>query len=311
MPILIPVTFFGTLIFASVGIGKHGLRQSIVYATTVYTLCLVFATEVLSIWNLLRFGPVLGFWTGCTLISAFCLWAYGDLSATRLAWQRVWTTCRTASFALGAIIVILVIILLIAVVAPPNNTDSLAYQMVRVAMWVQQGNVAYFPSPYFWTHSHPPLSEWNILHFQILADGDRFACTTHWVALAGCGVLASLIAKELKQPFPVQVLAAVIAVTLPMGLVQGSSTQGNLFVAFWLLVFVVFTLQYFQRPTGVGLLCGGLAFGFTLLSKGTAYAIAPPVAATLWLCGIVRTRGVRRRAKLVCTGGGCCWWRSC
>ena len=232
MPILIPVTFVGTLLFAFVGTGRHGLRQSFVYAATVYTLCLVSATEVLSIWNLLRFGPVLGFWTGCTLISAFCLWTYGDLSATRLALQRVWTMFRTAKFALGAIIVILAIILLIAVVAPPNNTDSLAYQMVRVAMRMQQGNVARFLAPYLPQLYYPPLSEWNILHFQILADGDRFACTTHWVALAGCGVLASLLTTELNRPFRTQVLAAVIAVTLPMGLLQGASTQGNLFVAF-------------------------------------------------------------------------------
>ena len=48
--------------------------------------------------------------------------------------------------------------------------------------------------------SSPPLSEWHILHFQVLSGGDRFTNTVHWVALAGCGVLASLIAKESKQP---------------------------------------------------------------------------------------------------------------
>ena len=117
-------------------------------------------------------------------------------------------------------------------------------------------------------------------------------------------MLASLIVKELKQTFSVQVLAAVTAVTLPMRLLQGSSLQSNLVVAFWLLAFVVFTLQYFKNPSGVGLVCGGLAFGFTLLSKGTAYAIAPPVATTLWLCGIVRTMGYRCRAELGCTGVG-------
>lgn len=117
-------------------------------------------------------------------------------------------------------------------------------------------------------------------------------------------MLASLIVKELKQSFPTQILAAVIAMTLPVGLLQGSSTQGNLIVAFWLLAFVVFTLTYFRTPTSVGLVCCGLAFGFALLSKGTVYAIIPAVAATLWLCGIVRTTGYRCRTKLVCTGMG-------
>lgn len=304
MLILVPAMFFGTLLFTFVGRGQNGLRQSFLYAATVYIVCLVFATEVLSIWSLLRLETLLAFWTGCTILSTCCLWVYGDRRATRRALRAAWAGCRTSRFELGAVVVILATILLIAVVAPPNNWESMVYRMTRIVMWMQQGSVAHFPTADLNQLFHPPLSAWPILHFQILSGGDRFANTVHWVALAGCGVLASLIAKELKQPSPVQVLAAVIAVTLPMGLVQGSSSQGNLVVAFWLLAFVVFTLQYFERPTGVGLLCAGCAFGFTLLSKGTAYAIAPPVAATLWLCGIVRTKGLSRQARLTCVGVG-------
>ena len=304
MPILIPVTFFSILLFTFLGRGRNGLRQSFLYAATVYTLCLVFATEVLSIWSLLRLETLLAFWTGCVVLSTCCLWGYGDRSATCQTLHTAWVGCRTARFTLGAVGAILATILLIAVAAPPNNWESMAYRMTRVVMWMQQGSVAHFSTTDLYQLFHPPLSAWNILHFQILSGGDRFANTVHWVALAGCGVLASLIAKELKQPFPVQVLATVIALTLPMGLLQGSSSQGNLVVAFWLLACVVFTLQYFERPTGVGLLWAGCAFGFTLLSKGTAYAIAPPVAATLWLYGIVRAKGLRRRATLACTGVG-------
>ncbi len=304
MLVLLPVTFFGTLLLAFVGIGRLGLRQSFVSAATVYTLCLVCATEVFSIWNLLRLEPLLVFWTGCTVLSVFSLSRYGDWEATRQAVRGASKMFRAARFEISAIVVILATILLIAVVAPPNSWDSMVYRMTRVVMWMQQESIAHYPTPNTVQLYHPPLSEWNILHFQILSGGDRFANTGHWFALTGCGMLTSLIAKELKQSFPTQILAAVIAVSLPMGLVGGSSTQGNLVVAFWLLAFVVFTLQYFKNPSSVGLVYCGLAFGFTLLSKGTAYAIAPPVAATLWLCGIVRTTGYRCWAKPVCVGVG-------
>ena len=76
--ILVPLTFFGTLIFAFVGIGRHGLRQSFVYAATAYTLCLVCVTEIFSIWNLLRLDTLLGFWASCTVLSVFSLSRYGD-----------------------------------------------------------------------------------------------------------------------------------------------------------------------------------------------------------------------------------------
>ena len=304
MPIFIPVTFFGTLILAFVGIGRQGLRQSLVYAATVYTTCLVCATEVLSIWSLLRFETVLAFWTGGTILSTYLLWNYGDRSATRQTLQRAWAACRTSRFELGGIVVILATILLIAVVAPPNSWESMEYRMMRVVMWIQQGSVAHYPTSELDQLQRMPLPAWNILHFQILSGGDRFANTVDWFALAGCGILVSLIARELKQPFPVQALATVIAVTLPMGVLQGSSTQDNLIATFWLLASTVFTLQYFKKPLGVHLVCCGLALGFALLSKGTMYAIAPPVTTTLWLYGIVSTKGRRRRAKLIGTRVG-------
>ena len=304
MPILIPVTFFGTLVLTFIGIGKHGLRQSIVYAATVYTTCLVCATELFSIWNLLSFELLLAFWIGCTILSTFCFWAYGDRRATRQTLQRTWAASRTQRFELGVVVVILAIILLIAVVAPPNNWESMIYRMMRIVMWMQQESIAHYPTTTLSQLHRCPLSAWNVLHFQILSGGDRFANTVHWFALAGCGVLTSLIAKELKQTFPVQVLAAVIAVTLPMGLVQGSSTQGNLVAAFWLLAFTVFTLQYFKKPSGVCLVCCGLATGFALLSKGTAYPIAPPLAATLFLYGITRTTNFRSWVRLAGLGTG-------
>ena len=302
MPILIPVAFFGVLLFLFVGAGRCGLRQSFLYAATAWTLCLLCATEALSLWSLLRFPALLAFWTACALLAAWFLWARGDRGATGRTLQAAWAVARASRIELAAVAAILAAVLLIAVVAPPNNYESMLYRMMRVVMWMQQGGVGHYPTPELIQLYYPPLSEFNILHFQILTGGDRFANTVHWFALAGCGVLASLIARELKQTFPVQVLAAVVAVTLPMGVVQGSSTQGNLLVAFWLLAFTIFVLQYFRTSSAVRLVCCGLAFGFALLSKGTAYVIAPPVAAALFLHGIVRARGWRPRAGRVAAG---------
>ena len=165
MPILIPVTFFGILLFTFLGRGRNGLRQSFLYAATVYTLCLVFATEVLSIWSLLRIETMLAFWTGCAVLSTCCLWSYGDRSATRRALHTAWVGCRTSRFTLGALGAILATVLLIAVVAPPNNWESMAYRMTRVVMWMQQGSVAHFSTTDLNQLFHPPLSAWNILHF--------------------------------------------------------------------------------------------------------------------------------------------------
>ena len=109
---------------------------------------------------------------------------------------------------------------------------------------------------------------------------------------------ASLVARELQQPFRVQVLALVITTTLPMGLLQGSSTQNDLVNSFWLMAFVLFAVQYLRKPTVGRMSFCGLALGFALLTKGTAYAFAPPLAAMLLLYGIIHAQGARPRVKL-------------
>ena len=202
------------------------------------------------------------------------------------------------SRALWAVVLVWSVVLAIAVIYPPNTWDSIIYHMPRVASWIQQGSINFFPTATLKQLHQPPLAEWNILHLQILSGGDRFANTVQWIALVGCGVAASLIAKELKQSFPVQVLALVIATTLPMGLLQAASTKNDLVVSFWLLAFALFALQYLRKPTVGRMSFCGLALGFALLTKGTAYAVAPPLAAMLLLYGIIHTQGARPRMKL-------------
>ena len=298
MPVVIPAVFFSTLLFAFAGTGKYGLRQSLVYASTIYTLCLVLATELFSIWNILTFEVLLAFWTGLTIVSGLYLYFYRDRKVVLQVLNDSWTKFR-ASKALWAVALVWSIILTIAMVYPPNTWDSMVYHMPRVMSWIQQGSIGFFPAADLKQLHQPPLAEWSRLHFQILSGGDRFATTVQWLALVGCGVAASLVARELKQPFRVQVLALVIAATLPMGLLQGASTQSDLVVSFWLLTFALFALLYLRKPTTAHMAFCGLAIGFALLTKGTAYVFSPPLAAMLLLYGIIHSKGYAPRVKLV------------
>ena len=297
MAIIILAVFFSTLVFAFAGTGRYGLRQSFVYAATVYTLCLVLATEFFSIWHILQFETLLAFWTGLTIVSGLYLYFYGNRQAVLHTLNGAWIQFR-ASKALWVVTLVWSLILAIALVYPPNNWDSMVYHMPRVLSWIQHGSIDFFSTAVLRQLYQQPLAEWNILHFQILSGGDRYANTVQWLALVGCSIAASLITRELKQPFPVQVLALVIAATLPMGLLQGSSTQNDLVVSFWLLTFALFALQYLRKPPAARLAFCGLTLGFALLTKGTAYAVALPLAVMLLLYGIIHTKGARSQVKL-------------
>lgn len=292
MLVALPAATFLLVLIACAG--RSGFRQGFVAATVICTLGVVAATELLSPLALLRLPGVLAFWLCALALAAGGLWRWGDRAVLRDRLRDLGEGWRGRRPELLGIAAVLAMVLLVAVLSPPNNWESMSYRMMRVAMWAQQGSVAHYATSYLPQLYHPPLVSYEALHLQVLAGGDRFANVPEWLALAGCAVAASLIAKELQQPFSVQVVAAVLAATVPMGLLMGSSTQGNVLAAYWLLCFVLLFVQYVGRPALWRLAGCGCAAGFAILTKPTVYLLLPPVALVLGLYGVFALGGPRR-----------------
>ena len=134
-------------------------------------------------------------------------------------------------------------------------------------------------------HSNP-WSEFAILHFQILDGGDRFANFIQWFSMVGSIVGVSLLAKELKATIRGQIFAAVACATIPMGILQGSSTQTDYVVSFWLVCFVYFAMLLRRKADLLYALATGVALGLAILTKATAYIFAFPFLAWLGLSSI-------------------------
>ena len=289
---LLPTLFF--LLVAVAAASRGGLRHGFVVATIVYTICVVAATELLSLPALLRLPQVATFWAVAAACAALWLWRNGSRQGLRRRLRHARTRWAARRMELAGVALVLAVVFLIGVLSPPNNWESMAYRMVRVVMWLQQGSVAHYATPYLPQLYHSPLLSWHAMHLQLLAGGDWFANAAEWLGLVGCAIVASLLARELRQTFRVQVLAAVLAATLPMGLLQGSSTQGNVLAAYWLLCAVLLFLQHLRRPTWWRLACCGAAVGFTVLTKPTMYVIGPPVALALGFYGALACRRPKR-----------------
>ncbi|MHB9140228.1 MAG: hypothetical protein ACYC4Q_12560 [Victivallaceae bacterium] len=91
------------------------------------------------------------------------------------------------------IALILIITLFTALAYPPTNYDSMTYHMARVANWISNQNVAFYPALNPRQNYQPPLAEYTILFLQILTGSDIFANCVQWFCFAGCIVLAYLI----------------------------------------------------------------------------------------------------------------------
>jgi hypothetical protein len=136
-----------------------------------------------------------------------------------------------------------------------------------------------------------PWSEFAILHFQILVDGDRLANFVQWFSMVGSIIGVSLLAKELQATLRGQIFAAVVSATIPMGILQGSSTQNDYVASFWLVCLVYFVMLMRKKVNLLNALGMGLALGLYIFTKATAYIFAFPFLVWLGLsCMKLRDR---------------------
>jgi hypothetical protein len=177
------------------------------------------------------------------------------------------------------IVLVLIITALVAWVTPPQTWDSLNYHMSKVAHWAQNNSVKPYASGVTVQNSLPPGAEFNILHLYVLSGGDRLSNFVEWFAMVGSLVAVALAAKKLGAGESEQILSVVFAVTLPMGIVQASSTMNDYVVAFWVVCAAVETLLLMQDRlhfTNILMLSG--AAGLAILTKPTAYPYLFPFA---------------------------------
>jgi hypothetical protein len=94
--------------------------------------------------------------------------------------------------------------------------------------------------------------------------------------MVGSVVGVSLIAGQLGGDRWTQWVSAAVTATIPMGILQASSTQNDYVVAFWLVCLAWSILCYIGDRALRWAVLIGACLGLAILSKGTAYVFALP-----------------------------------
>ncbi len=184
---------------------------------------------------------------------------------------------RFSSLLVAALLCLFLLTLIVAIVYPPNNYDSMIYHVARVMHWSQQGSVAHYPTPILLQLQGAPLAEFFLLHLFLLTGSDALFNLVQWLSLL-LVVIAVYSAADLLFPRS-GLTAAVLAATLPMGVLQATSTQNDLVAASWLVVSVCLGLCALRNPKITFLLFfTTLALGLAVLTKPTVFLIAAPFA---------------------------------
>ena len=288
MALLIPLSLI--LVYFLLNIPDRRVRF---LASTVITITgLVIITEGLSAFHMLSTVPLAIAWAAfdIILISIFIIRRrWKDLRP--VVWQ--WQFDRFETLLVAGMVALSLLLGLIAVVAAPNNWDSMAYHLPRIMEWIQQRSLAHFPTSNLYQLFLAPGAEYIQLNVMLLSNtADRWVNLVQWCCLLGCTLSASAIAKQLGAKRRGQVLAAVAVITIPMAVMQSTTTQNDLTVAFWLITFIVFIIEDNRQPSSINILLAGLALGLAMLTKPTAYIYAAP-----FLIGWVIWRLWRYRLK--------------
>jgi hypothetical protein len=285
MLILLPVlTFFVTFLVLTGFNGNRtevqtDWRHSFLQAAVTLGGYMVIYSEALSLFHALS-RPWMAVCWGIALLAALWYgWQKGLLKkGGKLVWQQI-SSLHCFDFIMVIILgVILLALFVVAVKSPPNNTDSLQYHMSRVMHWAQDKSLHNYPTAYEPQLINPIFAELSILNLRSLWGNDQVAGLVQWFCMIGALIGVSAVAKVLGAGRRGQWGAVAFAASIPMGILQATSTQNDYVVGFLLISAVYFVARARKRELfmdeGVSL---GAAMGLGILTKGTSYPYFLPV----------------------------------
>jgi hypothetical protein len=183
-----------------------------------------------------------------------------------------------AKLTILAVATILALLMLLAIIAPPNTVDSLLYHMSRIVHWMQDKNLRPFPAAYQNQIIMPPWAELAILQFRSLSGADRLDNLIQWFSLAASLLVAGCLAEILGNGKGRKLLAISFTISIPMAILQATSTQTDLVAGFWLIGFAFWVSLAKQRKLSAQERLAMFAtLGLGMLTKVTFYVYALPL----------------------------------
>jgi hypothetical protein len=296
--IVIPV-LCAIIIFVSIYRDCNISRRDVLFYTMA--ICGVYVVVLTEALSLVNFISTTGMALGWLLLGA-AVWYYGSRNKI-LATDSGAGVPRYFSLAEHVLLVfsglIIVVVAAKAFIVPICDFDGMIYHYCRISHWIQNGNVNFFATSCLKELHPPPWAEYAGLQLQLLWGNDRLANFVQFASMLGSLLVVSLIARQLGANRWGQVVAVIFCATIPMGIMQASSSLNDYAASLWLAAFVYSVLRYSSEPAMVNLGLAGCTLGLAVFTKGPSYLYAFPFF--VWLIVSIAKQGnVIKRLALVC-----------
>ena len=262
--------------------------EVLVISLIIWISGILIATELLSLHHAVSFRPLLLFYAVVNI--ALAVWVYQRRHFLKF---NKFQSYRPGSFnklLLALIIFLIVLSASMAFFCPPNNPDSLSYHLSRQIYWMQQGSLEHFQTANDRQLMMPPLSEMIGLHFRITSRGDFWANLPQFMSYIFCGLIAALVARDLKATGHTQLFAAYLVLTIPMAFHQASNSKNDLLLGMLLLALAWQLVRYILRSaiSRLNWVLIGLNLGLTWMAKGTGIVYSIPIMLSFGIVFIFR-----------------------
>jgi len=284
--VLLPVaTFCCVVIYLANQPRAEEVRTIFIRAAILTAVYAILTLEILSPFHLVTRNLLILVW--CIPLFVFVAWnLYQRRAGFRILLPKISLPHGWSGWlAFSAIALIIILTAIVAWISPPMTWDSLSYHMSRIAHWAENRSIWHYITGIERQNSMSPGAEMLTLHGYVLTGNDRFATFTEWLAMLGSVMGVSLITKLLGGRGYAQWLSALFAATLPMGIVQASSTITDYVVAFWLVCLACELLNYQQTKNNSALVFAVLTTGMAVLTKPTCMPYLAPFM--LWVVVLV------------------------
>lgn len=157
----------------------------------------------------------------------------------------------------------------------PNSTDSMVYHLPRIMYWIQEKTL--FQDTIRNVHDYmPPFGQYIMLHIYLIFDSDRFLFFSQWFAYVVITIVSAMIANLLGANKQIRETIALLVASIPVVVMQATSTKIELVVAVLVVVSIYIALR-FRENKFWDYFAIGFSLGLGVLTKQTflLYSVIP------------------------------------
>ena len=291
MSLALPILSFLVFWLGVTGKRNRSWREGFLVAAIAWGMTVVAVTEGLSLFHALTpFGLTLAWAAVLCAVLGLTRW---HATFFERAFPHVGINWQSFSLServlIGAVLLIALTTFVLAVLKPPSTFDAMTYHMSRIEHWAQNHSVAHYPTHNVRQLYQNPWAEFAISHLLLLGGEDSAAHLVQWFSMIGSLVGVSLIAELLTGKVSSALSAVVVAATVPVGILQSTSTQNDYAEAFWVVCCAFLVFRAIQTsPTTWQAVGIGSSAALSILTKGTAYIYLFPLLLLWCLNGLRR-----------------------